>query len=556
MGAVALVYLALARTAPHDAFWMPDAGVKFLEMLHLTWRDGRPAAPVPNPAAALDPGGLIVALHPYIPWYRGPDGDYYGSFPVWFPVLAWPWYRVFGLVGLVLLPALAGLAACWLAGLIAERLRPGRGWIAVLLTGVATPVLFYSQVFWEHTPALAAAMFGMYLLVSPVELTLGRLGVCLLLFGLASLLRREMVAPLACVAVFGGFVLWRHKRLGRPLLAALPVGAVCLVLLERAWAVRPPAAYIARVLSIGQRQYAGPGPLAAQVGRHLAAALYNNPAAEGYFDPAWQVPIVAAFALALGASRLVGWPKWALVLAATGLAAVPAAVNAFSADPIRSVHGIVLSAPILLAALAHVRPRAVAFDRLFLAVAASLLALQMVTTTFGPTTALEWGSRLALLVFPLAMIVLAKNVSVQGRVEKALAGVSLAGLVTLSVATQARGVGQLRSDTAYLSRWTQALEQLPPGIMVTDLWWLTMATAPAFERHQFVYVDRDDTARYLANQPVDRTRAIDYVGLRKPGEGLPEPLRPHFDVVSSAAIPGGPGQASGVSLTILRLSWK
>ena len=60
--------------------------------------------------------------------------------------------------GLYLLPVVCGWLIAVLSGALATWLAPGLGPAAILLVGLATPVWFYSVVFWEHT---LATLFGL-----------------------------------------------------------------------------------------------------------------------------------------------------------------------------------------------------------------------------------------------------------------------------------------------------------------------------------------------------------------------------------------------------------
>src|SRR5581483_2085441 len=111
-------------------------------------------APIDYPGRAVDPDLQSTPFHPELPFRFMDDGRIYGAYNLWFPVTARLAMDVFGLRGLIALPALAGAISVLFAGLIVERWATGRGWIAVLLAAFATPAFFYSEILWEHTVAL------------------------------------------------------------------------------------------------------------------------------------------------------------------------------------------------------------------------------------------------------------------------------------------------------------------------------------------------------------------------------------------------------------------
>ena len=76
------------------------------------------------------------------------------------PLLAAPFYLLFGLRGLYVVPALSVAAIAVAAAVLARHLAGERGrwlpWIVVF----ATPVIVYGFEFWEHAPAVACVMAG------------------------------------------------------------------------------------------------------------------------------------------------------------------------------------------------------------------------------------------------------------------------------------------------------------------------------------------------------------------------------------------------------------
>jgi hypothetical protein len=550
-----LAYLLVALTMPVGGMWMPDFGARYLVTENLRWTPGGVEAPIPYPAHELDPERRLLPLPVEEPFAERTDGRYDATVGIWFPLISWLPLRLFGVGGLVILPLLSGLAICVLAGCIAERWRSGRGWLAVLLTAFATPVSFYSQVFWDHTPAVACALAGCYVLLRASQsgtgaqglLARNALGIALLLA--AALLRREMLVAQVVVAVWALAVsIAEHRRAWRLHLANAGLAAAAIALAQAAWiAGSQPVGTLA---SAAPRLAAGAG-----FGGAAPAALSSAPRAQGWLELAWNgvlrlvavvyntnaslaltTPILGwltGLAVLLAAASLflrARW-KWIGLAAASVVAAVPAGLNVFSSQDVHSVHGIVLAAPLVLAAMTLASWRAPGAPLLY-AAALGFVAAQTVLLGSGPSVALEWGPRVALFVYPVCAIVVAAAALPREAAWRKLAWGAIALLVVCSAATQVRGLGMLRADLGYLSSWTAGLQRLPSMVLASDEWWLPMAVTPAYAHQELVSIRRPDQVRYLYEHVGGRPLA--YLGISN--QQVPLELGRYFEPVSAQAI--------------------
>src|SRR5262249_51194377 len=146
------------------------------------------------PGQALDPAGQFTPFHPKQYRLDG-AGDLFLQWPIFLPLLAWPFYAVLGLAGLYALPLIGALAACWCA----YRLAPAGGaparwaWLAIPLLGLCAPLGFYSWVFFEHTLAAALVAGAALLLITGIPAqNPWRMAGAGLLLGAAIYLRSEL----------------------------------------------------------------------------------------------------------------------------------------------------------------------------------------------------------------------------------------------------------------------------------------------------------------------------------------------------------------------------
>ncbi|MEY2570815.1 MAG: hypothetical protein QOE63_1165 [Acidimicrobiaceae bacterium] len=148
-----------------------------------------------------------------------------------------PLYRLGGYRLALLLPMLGSIAAAFAARAIAERLRPGRGWPAFWLTGLAGTMTIYAVDFWEHSIGAALMAWGVVAVLDATrDRAVLRKGVFAgLLFGAAFTMRTE-AAVYALVAIGVGCIalLVRDRKVVEPIKlgGAAVVGAAIPILLN------------------------------------------------------------------------------------------------------------------------------------------------------------------------------------------------------------------------------------------------------------------------------------------------------------------------------------
>jgi len=151
-------YLATPQT-----FWSSDNSVRFVQLESLRTQGYRSLAAV-YPAAVLDPGHEFYPIAEGFSYRR--DGRVYLSYPWLFPLLAAPFYAWLGHPGLLVLPAACALAAVWAVAAAGSREEPVAGFLAALLVALASPLLVYAAVFWDHS-LVAALTTGAAVLLLP-----------------------------------------------------------------------------------------------------------------------------------------------------------------------------------------------------------------------------------------------------------------------------------------------------------------------------------------------------------------------------------------------------
>ncbi|HEX3010059.1 MAG TPA: hypothetical protein VHO90_20825 [Bacteroidales bacterium] len=158
-----ILYFGLALIKPSGIFWSLDEGGKWIYLENVL-RTGNPSAALIYPGRELDSTLGNVPI-----FFSLREGDQiYSWWPIGFPLITLPFYKLMGWGGLYLLPALGGAVIVLLSGLIVKMLNGQSCWAAdtaAALVALATPVAYYSMTFWEHTLSTACVLMMAYLLL-------------------------------------------------------------------------------------------------------------------------------------------------------------------------------------------------------------------------------------------------------------------------------------------------------------------------------------------------------------------------------------------------------
>lgn len=468
-----LGYLALALVwLPPAGLWSPDEGAKLLQLRSLRWESGAPRYDLRYPGRPFDEGLEFAGVDPVSGLMAVSGGQLHlRRLPI-FPALTWPLYALLGPAGLYVLPAIAGAGVVALTAALA---RPADAVRAALLAGLASPIVIYSALFWEHT---LASCLGLAALALATREGVERGG----WWGVGGLLAAAVYLRLE-VAIFGAALLaaawWLRPDERRGVLLAGAILGVALALYGplhvALFGVAVPDN--ARYLFYPLLYLRGAGPV---VIRDLLIGPPDELAIDtGLWGWAWAVAAVAAVACAwAGQGR-----RWATVITALALTVCAAGAAVVLSDQrvFRSAHGLLMTTPWAVVGLCRApvvwrggdtRARVIVAVALagLAGYAVGLVGLRAAT----PQGGLEWGARFAMTFYPLLALLAVHGLKVGG--ERAILALLLA-LGLLGAGYQARGLATIRHDKAHIAALNQALAALPEPI-VTDLWWLPFNTAP------------------------------------------------------------------------------
>lgn len=483
-----LLYLVIAQLWPQGVFWSPDSGLKYLQMASLRWDNGL-RFDIPYPGQALDPDFSAVPLGPT--FYEVREGHIYVVWPLLFPILSLAFYWLLGFSGLFLLPALTGAGTVYLTGRLAERLHPGTGLWAALLVGLATPVFFYSVMFWEHVPAVFCITLGAYLALTSDEGAPGwQPGVGGAAIALAGAMRAEMYVFaaalfIAIVALYPGRARWAR---------AVPLGVGFAVVTIPAWATNYVMNGTPLPLNAAKNFLSFSLDYLSSAGIHAIVHFLVGDSAPleigGIFTVA-AFAVIGAFAWGRGPGRGTLLNLALLVMVGSAWAIF---VVSFPSQGIFLFHGFLAISPFLIFGLLP-GPRAEddarEAARRVLAVTSGLYAVLYLVfislaSPVGPSGgALEWGPRFFLGIYPLLTALAAAALPRLLRLPDMMAArrsarALFASLAITGVAFQMLGLWEIGRELGFNQDLTARVRAMPSEPIVSDIWWVPVTMPTLF----------------------------------------------------------------------------
>ncbi len=481
---VVLVYVALSFFVfPQDAFFSSDEGLKFIQVQNFVrkgWRD----VTLDYPGRELDPDLRYVPINNPPTLIR--EGRLYAVYPIFFPLLATPIYRLLGYAGLYVIPLASGLLTLIITYRIA-RLTGGDGLSSILVLGLCSPIIFYSLVFWDHTLGTLLATLAVLLVVSSLEqprwlpLVLGGVAIGLGIWVRSELYVMVIAMPIALLPVGTG----RLRRL-------VWLGLGILVSLVPLW--------LFQLVVYGD--FVGPhvGHLA-WLSEELPAttdrvAIVYHTLLEGNSSPAMSFLYIMAFA---ASALLITMPsirtrRLPIIIAFATLifATIP---NILEACRGRPLGGLITTAPFLVFSFAILLDSSVRRHNVcLLALSVGYIALVSLLTPVDP--GLQWGARFLLPILPPLAVLATNNFralsTLEGRSTSRLLAACFVCMVALSFLVQLSGLRTLHIIKSADQQLIRDTAQLEPAHVLSDEWGYAEYVAPLFYEKQFFFV-RDQT---------------------------------------------------------------
>ncbi|MFC1511762.1 hypothetical protein ACFL5H_01025 [Candidatus Latescibacterota bacterium] len=506
---VGVIYLITLALLPKQYFWIADNDNKFLQ-LEAIISSGYADYSIPWPGVALDPEFTFNPLPS--PFSQVSGGRLYSIFsPVFATVSTIP-YRLFGFTGLYLLPLAGSLLLLW--GVFSVGRAAGfddrASHAAVLVTGLCTPVWFYSVLFWEHTIAVACCVWTVYFLFRFTgNRSFRTLAVMSVLAALGVYFRDELYLFCLVVSLTAGY-LYPGRRLRTFFITAgIMLGAVVPLWFFQGWSIGRPFGF-----HLGEHLFSVSG-----ITEHLAArpqVVYNLFLA-ALPNTALSVLISApliAFLLVPGRFlRGFGWTAVPIALGGLVLAAVSLGGYIVTESPIAWLlqsNSLLPASPVLVLAATSFRPDGAAHKTggsspIRLIATLYLLIYALAAPAMG-STGIHWGNRFVLVLYPLlALLAVEYGMSwarPAGR-RKPLAAMLVGLLLIISFTAQVYSCTLIARKKDFNRRLTETVATRPEEAVVTDVWWVPQALSYIFYEKQLFYVPSPVLLQDLGRRLID-----------------------------------------------------
>ncbi len=484
-GLIFVVYLWLACSfLLSKAVWSPDEGAKLLQLHNLKWNKNILNFELAYPGMELDAELEYATSDPKTDLLEVRGGKWvFQRLPI-FPILVFPFFRWLGYPGIYILPALFGALIGPLALLLISGSR--RNLLMWLTISFGSPIFIYSIIYWEHTlvvalgllAALLATWIGESVKIRPSREYIGWLLVGLLV-SLGVFLRLEMIIFGTTLATACFFIYKEHRR-G----IMLAIGLVGLLLLL----YQPAHKLLLGGEALPRNALFLFYPLAylRHAGWQAVVDVLIGPAEDmaiqsGWPGVVWSIAAILAIITSLSWFQKQPWRN--LHLTALTVSGVAALYFLIMPTEYRSAHGLIFTTPWAL--LGVTRAREVWSDSgqrgkvIVLTTILGLLGYIIGMVGFrasSPHGGLEWGTRLALVFYPLLAIIAAWGISKKSPAEKTI----IIGLLILGIGFQVRGLLSIRQDKLMNDSINQVILDSPEYYTISNLWWLSLNSSPIY----------------------------------------------------------------------------
>lgn len=528
---ISLFYLFLTLVVlPRESFFSPDEGARIIVMESIirNIRAGKffDLSSIDYPGRGIDPEFAFFPMQ--AGWFKASEDTVHLTY--WTPIFAFlscPFYVLFGLPGLHVVPILSTALTLYTSYLLTKRLTKDLAPLAIPLIALASPLFIYSLLVWEHTLAIALAMLTVWLAVKQIET--GRmyfLLLALLSAGMATVLRPEIsFFALAFLAsyLFTAFPLSWERR-SRWIMLSVGMIVPLSILLWLYYYYQHRRGTMSYFLALIPR-------LPSDWTDVLLDFLVGlGPAPE----------LKAAFVLAIVAFVLCNFHlsqrKAIATILTSGVLAVTGLLCFFAPFHERLNSGFVGASPFIVFAACDVGqalstracrvPRFLTFTALlctasyvFLYILSPFGVERIVKLLSGHA---DWSFRYTMVVYPLLTIL---AISALAKVRQDYAGLikkslylCFLTLALLGFGFQLRGLRMVYVDKACGAQLNDTLRKIPERHILTTKWWLTVETATQFYAKEIFLLPKepDSLERWLTLAKAGGVSQFWYVGSDAP----------------------------------------
>ncbi len=566
---IMLCYGTVLSLLPQSIFWSIDEGAKYVQM-HTLLNEGQ----IPYLGQRLDPDYHFYPQTQVFPQPQ-PDSSPEFHWAIWFPLLSIAPYQLFGVTGIYLIPLLSGIGIAIMSGWLVHHSMPKLAPITILIVALASPIFFYSVLFWEHTLAVLLGL-GSLAVASKLQnvqsiptLLIKIITICGFLIA-AILLRFEMIIfAFALILAAGIAAVWHipsiSNRVRQSGCKLIVCGAIILFLLFFCLVTIPTDQLVETnlinpryglLIETGQR-YATNLDFWRALPQHVQAVWIN---AQGKIGADVPSGVMWLGSLSLLISIFAAWGSpsnrgWAITLSGLLMGAI-SFYTLLLPERYGTLHSFFLPTPYLIFVLSIVpylfHTKRFSTTMLGLTTLGYLIfgSLGVALRQAGILANLEWGTRYLLLLYPIATVCTIIGIGhlyyhLTTRWQKYAIGFVCGGLCLLGVGFEFRGLQEVYQTKLNFQPYAQAFEVVDQPL-VTDLVWFPARLATHFVEQEIYTLPQQQELHHWLSQVEGQTNAFVYAGFFH--------LDPNFLAISPVPIEAkGSEQVYGITFTLYEI---
>lgn len=484
-----VLYWGWTSFYPPEVFWSLDEGGKFIHLQSII-QSGNVDGTIIYPGRFLDTKLEFIPLY-----FWSQTGDkLYSWWPLGFPLITIPFYLMLGSAGLYFVPALFGALTSVLIGVIARMVATGKRWLpvsAAVITGLATPVTFYSTTFWEHTFSTALLIGGIGLILQAWKKQQSYfIIIASLLFSFSTYFRTDTFVLVGGMLIMFLLIRWRWALVLAVsyFVSSLPWLATNKVLVghmfSRQWV--PGAVSLSTNTWFSGLKEAG--------WRFIPYTLFNAPKIGAFALPDVVLIVATLLTLAVIILPFFRRSKFLLTISYSIVIAISGWVLGQS-EGYRSVQGFLLIAPHCIFATRFFSNfsnfRKTLLPLTFLGMS-GLYGLAYLMKGWVASGGLQWGPRYWLVFYPLLVVLsLLAFAEKPFREQKTLW--LLYGLAVLvGIGFEVRGIQSAFETRQYYGQTQSTIMKFDADLVVTDCPWLAMVTPDIYFTGKIFSSKNDD----------------------------------------------------------------
>lgn len=452
-------------------FFSSDNGLRFVQIQELIRQDGQTFA-VSYPARYLDPE---LDYTPFYFAYSLVDGEIFLQISPFLPLITAGLYAALGTFGLPIIPVLGGVftaAAIFSLGRLARVKRP---YLLLWSAVFATPVAFYSLELWDHTLAVAFALWslvGVAYSFQSKRWPYALLGGMALGLGLGQ--RPEIYAFALALGIGILMIGWRQWRIWSALIIGALLTALPVWFLQWQWTGHPLGMATApHIFGYGLRDaYAYTNPPLPRIDILSIYMLYVQNQEPITFAAA--LTTICGMFLTIFSVRIPRWQKpWLLWLGFALLICGTALTIGYTFGA--TIPGFFTIFPLAAIALIFIdKAQDLSSGRIgyLLAFLAGLLFLGLMIAFWPTPGGAQWGTRYLLPAYPLFVflafyVMRIQNQILTGTFSKTFRRVA-AGLFIATLIVQSYGIIILVDYHREETLTKEAVAELPAEVVLTN----------------------------------------------------------------------------------------